>query len=124
MRRAEFVDGRPISSLKGNTCTGCTGELSALCSSRLCRMELAVDVSVSTAFDARVTDQTLTGSRGDRSATRRQLYELAVSRSASIDDDSKAGRDDDVKWSRRNYGVVPSSPNRSRHARPIDELPA
>jgi len=33
---------------------------------------------VSTAFDAHVTDQTLTGSRGDRSATRRQLCELAA----------------------------------------------
>jgi len=30
------------------------------------------------------------------------------------------GKDDDVKWSRRNYGVVPSSPNRLRHARPTN----
>jgi len=70
---------------------------------------------VSTAFDAHVTDQTLTGSAGDRSATRRQLRELAAA--CAIDDN------DDVKCLDEITGVVPSSPNRSRHARGTDELP-
>jgi len=44
---------------------------------------------VSTAFDAHVTDQTLTGSAGDRSATRRQLRELAAASAIDDNDDVK-----------------------------------
>jgi len=50
-----------------------------------------------TEIDAHVSDQTLTGSRVDRSATRRQLCELSPTTQDDVDD---------VKWSWRNYGVV------------------
>jgi len=75
---------------------------------------LRVDVA-STAFDGHVTDQTLTGSGS--AAPRHAPAIMRVSgRVADVDDD--------VKWTRRNYGVVPSSLAQSLAECTPYELPA